>query len=364
MGNGPAAVAWFKDRWVAVGVDRSGKQWRPLAWWSADGLTWASGSLGKVPGGGVSSLLVGLAVQGDTLVAFGWSSSELDTGSTADLARAGGDAASRPVVAAIARGSTGGTLAVQCVPSVRSANALVMTSTDGATWTTVPDSSALHGQPMLGVAALHGSLVAVGGADGTKRSAVWTSADGQHWTKAPDSATLRDGVMQGVIAIGETLVAWGFYLDEEICPAPMLWRSTDGVAWSEVTDPVGLRSVWRSVSTAASAGVGLTAIGTTGGRAVDLTTNDGFAWTAHDLPEDLDYGPIIAVFGGFLASGAQALWFSPDGASWTVLARPRVQFGLLAAASGATIAIGQATNDGGDSFGAGTDVWLGPPVGG
>ena len=308
MGNGPAAIAWFKDRWVAIGADRSGKQWHPLAWWSADGVTWASGSLGKVPGGGVSSLLVGLAIQGDTLVAFGWSSSELDTGSTVDLARAAagpasGDVARRPVVAAVARGSAGAALAVQCFPSVRSANALVMTSTDGATWTTVPDSSALHGQPMLGVAALRGSLVAVGGADGTKRSAVWTSTDGQQWTRAPDSATLRDGVMQGVIAVGDALVAWGFYLDEEICPAPMLWRSTDGVAWSEVSDPIGLRSLWRSVSTAATAGVGLTAIGTTGGRAVDLTTSDGYAWTAHDLPEDLDYGPIIAVPGGFLAGG-------------------------------------------------------------
>ena len=143
MGNGPAAVTWFKDRWVAIGADRSGKQWHPLAWWSADGVTWASGSLGKVPAGGVSSALVGLAVQGDTLVAFGWSSSALDLGSTVDLARAGGspagDAASGHVVAAVTRGSTGATLAVQCIASLRSANALVMTSTDGATWTTVAD---------------------------------------------------------------------------------------------------------------------------------------------------------------------------------------------------------------------------------
>ena len=170
--------------------------------------------------------------------------------------------------------------------------------------------------------------------------------------------------MQGVITVGDALVAWGFYLDEDICPAPMLWRSTDGVAWLEVSDPVGLRSLWRSVSTAATDGLGLTAIGTTGGRASGLTTSDGFAWTAHDMPEDLDYGPIIAVPGGFLAGGAQALWFSPDGAGWTVLARPRMQFELFAAAPGSTIAIGPATNDGSNLFDTGTDVWLGPPVGG
>lgn len=169
--------------------------------------------------------------------------------------------------------------------------------------------------------------------------------------------------MQGVIAVGQTLVAWGFSIDEEICPAPMLWRSIDGTAWSQVSDAVGLQSLWRSLSTAATATIGLTVVGSTSEGARDLTTSDGATWTAHDLPGDLAFGPIIAVPTGFLAGGSEALWFSTDGAAWAVVAKPRVQFGLLAAAPGATIAIGPATNAGSDPFVTGTDIWLGPATG-
>lgn len=359
LGAGPSAVAWFKDRWVAVGVDRPGKRWRPLTWWSADGANWSAGQLGSVPGGDVSSALVGLVVQGDVLVAYGWSSSQLDLGAVVDLANAGGGAATGNVVAAVARGPARAKLAAQCVSSLRSANALVMTSTDGATWTTVPDQPSLRGQPMLGTVAWNGSLVAVGGADGIGRSAAWTSPDGQRWTRAPGSPALNAGAMQGVIAVGGTLLAWGFYLDEEICPAPMLWRSSDGVGWSTVDDAVGLQSLWRSMSTAATATVGLTVVGTGAGQALDLTTTDGATWSAHDLPDDLAFGPVIAVPDGFLAGGTQSVWFSPDGAVWNLAATPGAQFDLLAASPTATIAVARAASVVADLFGGGNDIWLG-----
>lgn len=360
MGDGPTAVTWFKDRWVAIGVDRSGDRWRPLSWSSTDGAAWTASRLGQVPGGVASSELVSLAVRGDLLVAVGWSSSAFDQSATAHLASARGDPAAGHVTAALARGHTNAILAAECFPTLRSADAVVMTSTDGLTWTTVPEQPSLRGQPMLGITVRDGAFAAVGGADGTRRSATWTSSDGIAWTRGPDGESLQAGVMQGIVPVGNTLLAWGFSIDQEVCPAAMLWRSGDGVEWSLVSDPVGVQSLWRSISTAATATIGLTVVGTNSGGAVDLTTADGVSWSAHDLPDDLEYGPIIAWGNGFLAGGAQSLWFSPDGDGWTIVSTPQVQFQLLAAGPGVSIAIGDATNSGSDLFVSGNDVWLGP----
>lgn len=264
------------------------------------------------------------------------------------------------MTAALANGGTNRLLAAECFPTLRSANALVMTSTDGASWTTAPEQPSLRGQPTLGVAVRDGAFVAVGGADGTKRSATWTSLDGIAWTRGPDGPALQAGVMQGIIPVGNSLVAWGFSIDPEVCPAPMLWRSGDGVTWSLVSDRVGVQSLWRSVSTAAGTTIGLTVVGTTGGGPLDLTTADGVTWSAHDLPDDLRYGPIIAWGNGFLAGGAQSLWSSPNGDGWSIVSTPRVQFQLLATGPGASIGIGDATDPGNDQFVSGNDIWLGP----
>ncbi|MBI2781641.1 MAG: hypothetical protein HYX55_07600 [Chloroflexi bacterium] len=363
MGNGPTDVAWFKDRWVAIGVDRSTKRWRPLAWSSTDGVAWTASRLGAIPGRAVSSDLVSLAVRGDLLVAVGWSSSELSQSASVDLARSAGGSGPGHVTTALAREGPHPIPAAACFPTLRSADALVMTSTDGVVWTTVPERPSLKGQPMLGVAVRDGGFIAVGGADGTRRSATWTSPDGVAWTRGPDSPALQAGVMQGVLPIGDALVAWGFFIDPDVCPAPMLWRSVDGSEWSLVSDPVGTQSLWRSISTAATATMGLTVVGTTAGGPLDLTTADGTTWSQHVLPDDLTYGPIIASGGGFLAGGAQSLWRSPDGDKWAVVSTPQVQFQLLATGPGGTIAIGDATDPGSGPFVSGNDVWLGPAGG-
>jgi len=338
------AIAWFRDRWVAIGQAGEGG---PTAWWSTDGVAWQREQL-LLPSPGpdpFSNAIVSLAVREDVLVAVGYtkaeiSSSSIDIGSVALGPLAGSD---RAFAGALAPGPR---LAATCYPVLVSADALVITSSDGQHWSAVPDSAVLHGQPMLGVAVRpDGLFVAAGGADASNRSASWTSKDGRSWTRAPDSEALRAGVITTVVAMGTTILAAGFHRSEPFaCPESDLWRSKDGLRWSVVAKDasVGTEALGRPL--AANTSRALSLADPYGARA--LTTIDGETWSWLQMPADGPTGPLAALPDGFVASGSESLWFTTDGTGWTSMSPPRQGSYKLGVSPDAIIAIGG-------------DIWLG-----
>jgi hypothetical protein len=132
------------------------------------------------------------------------------------------------------------------------ANAIVWTSTDGASWTQVPDHPDFQGAEMHGVAATEGRVVAVGYANDEARGifaapAAWTSTDGLAWRRAeviddvvpvrtpPFSGAIEGAIMgptirtsNGWISTGSAITGGapgGVFLDLPI------WTSVDGTRW-------------------------------------------------------------------------------------------------------------------------------------
>lgn len=174
--DGMAAVTVGGPGLVAVGSAWDAGQ-TAAAWTSVDGLTWS-----KVPYdpedpvfGAGARWIYGVTVGGPGLVAVG-----MADGPDGE----GGDAA-------------------------------VWTSVDGFTWSRVPHDEALFGGPghqeMTDVTAAGSGLVAVGvdeSQDG-EVSAVWTSTDGLTWTRVPDDEAIFTGGMSSVITTESGVVAVG-----------------------------------------------------------------------------------------------------------------------------------------------------------
>jgi hypothetical protein len=184
--------------WLAVGredpvcqLDCGTDPVRPLAWSSADGLTWTS-----IPAVG----------------------------------SAGG-------MDAVTRG-TDGFVAV----GLGKSRAAVWTSPEGATWTPVADSPIFRPRPasdpsfwveMNGVAADHGVVVAVGndgpqgGGDNSARA--WWSADGRTWSEATGQ-WFEGGQVFGLASTPNGFVAVGPSMSSRCIGG--IWESADGRAWT------------------------------------------------------------------------------------------------------------------------------------
>lgn len=139
-----------------------------------------------------------------------------------------------------------------------SKQAYVWTSSDGLTWTQVPDQDSLKDAGMVAVARTATGFVAAGVADG--HAAIWTSPDGQAWSRVPDDrmfgppggatipeapvdqeppvsavdVAVRDGV---IVVLGQS---YGQDVcdparADAICPGIRMWWSADGQSWSRAT---------------------------------------------------------------------------------------------------------------------------------
>jgi hypothetical protein len=256
--------------------------------------------------------------------------------------------------------------------------AAVWTSTDGITWTRVPNDPAIFGgggRPRMDCVTADGpGLIAVGsdGAGGNWDAAVWTSPDGLTWTELPsDDAGLNNPnnqLMLNMTVGGPGLVAVGYDGPWDDLDAAV-WTSTDGLAWTQVPHDEevfgGEATQW--IGSVVAGGPGLVAVGGdwSGGDedAGVWTSMDGLIWNrvAHDEEVfggegDQWMGTVVAASPGLVAAGTDnghaAVWTSPDGVNWTQIAHDDEVFGsggdswisALAAGELGLVAVG--TDDG------------------
>lgn len=194
-----------------------------------------------------------------------------------------------------------------------------MTSTDGATWTVHDDTDA-NDRTWLGIS--YGSwgdtptklFVAVGtGGDATGR--VMTSTDGASWTSAtsPNTATRWEDVCFGVASNEPVFVAVGAN-DGTGASSHHVMVSQNGTTWSgRSLSNVAFRAVC-----AGSVG-GATLFVAVGDAGVVYTSANGISWTASTGSiADANWKSVAHGGGVFVAVGdAGAVMSSPDGVVWT-----------------------------------------------
>ena len=182
-----AGVTAARGRLIAVGSRRTGADVVPAAWVSTDGMTWRAATLPNAGG-----VLTGVAASATSFLAVG--------------ARSDGETA-------------------------EGAGALVLASTDGASWTRVRT----HGLPVAAESALTavvhhrgrwlvaGALVAGAG--------LWGSVDGVTWRAEPSPAA-AGAVVSALAVHRDDLVAAGTTIAGT---APRLWRRQRKGPWVDVT---------------------------------------------------------------------------------------------------------------------------------
>ena len=230
---------------------------------------------------------------------------------------------------------------------------IVLTSTDGATWTQRTSPVATWGS-LYGVTYGNGTFVAVGGFDNTSTSPfILTSPDGITWTEraspitgvgaflsvtygnglfviagtscivsSPDGITWTtryglspstpDKYFYGVAYGKGSFVAVGFDFGNDNL---IILSSPDGATWTKRTSPSG-----GSLSGITFGNDTFVAVGGAGGALV-LTSPDGITWTAQTSPHPLRLNGITYGNGIFMAVGgtqSPSILTSSDGATWTV----------------------------------------------
>jgi len=246
------------------------------------------------------------------------------------------------------------------------ADAVVLTSPDGLSWSRVSHDEAVFGgdgsQHMFGVTAGGPGLVAVGrdgpAVDGEGHAAVWTSPDGLTWSRVPHDEAVFGGPgeqrMVDVAVGGPGLVAVGFDRTTDNTEGDAaVWTSPDGLTWSRIPHDEAVfggdsRQMMLSVTVG---GPGLVAVGSDGNddsdfdRRIDESAADAAVWTSPDgltwsrVPHDeavfggpgaqrmvdvavggpglVAVGSVTETLDGFYELSDAAVWTSLDGFTWS-----------------------------------------------
>ncbi len=186
---------------------------------------------------------------------------------------------------------------------------VVMTSTDGTSWTVEPSIPVFVGASIGGLAGdtAHG-FVAVGQVEGAP--VVWTSADALTWTRAAPADTMSGDQLTDVALAGPGWVAVGNG------PAGgQAWSSGDGRAWLAAPGDSGLDAA--NLSRVVALGSEVLALGTsTGGEGAAWVSSDGATWARLTTGSEFASAQITAVTeidGRYLLLGLTATG-SPVGA--------------------------------------------------
>jgi hypothetical protein len=173
---------------------------------------------------------------------------------------------------------------------------LVLTSTDGSTWSQVPLGDLAQVGSLSDVVAFQAGLVAVGSVwdpNDRQHAIAVASADGLTWQASTDR-DLRNAYMSGIAAWGDGVAAVGCRLGADgLCDRPSVWTSVDGLEWDRVAMP---RSAGEPNAVASGDGL-LVVMGVSSaiadGRPVISTTRDLSTWTRRELGFEGSLGPAV-----------------------------------------------------------------------
>jgi hypothetical protein len=328
---------------LAVGVTLAGLP-RVLA--SSDGRTWtiddADPSLAQAPALHFS-IVNGLAEGATSLVAVGaaaledvssgdaraWSSTDGVHWRAAVASNGMSDASMEGVAAGpdefVAVGSDGFPGGNTQLPGAR--GAAVWRSSDGTTWSRVPNQKSFAGAVMFGIRRTPSGYVAWGevhdpAGTGAQRPPIWTSVDGLTWERATGIADAGGpgNPIASILPLGGRLIAVGSRpSDANGFAVPAMWSSSDGgrtwglfAAPDHIANPVGSGSL-RDI---AVAGSDVLAVGLSESRPGDqgsdlaitwLSADDGATWK--ELAPDPSLGAaivtrLVAIHSGFVAFGS------------------------------------------------------------
>jgi hypothetical protein len=209
------------------------------------------------------------------------------------------------------------------------ARAIVLHSTDGATWTALDGWAAADGTTAI-AAASSGSRTVVVGSSGAG-AAAWVS-DGGTWraSSGADLAGLAGAVvMNSVTATADGWVAGGFRDDPaNLATAAAVWRSTDGATWTLDGTPAVFAG--GRIQGVAASGTTIVAVGTAGDPSygpAGAWVSTGGAWTRATIDDAAGVMRAVAATpDGFVAVGQDGtdrgarVWRSTDGRTWTAIA--------------------------------------------
>jgi hypothetical protein len=130
---------------------------------------------------------------------------------------------------------------------------VIWRSADGRTWDADTNPALELVTPEL-VAAIGDSVFVFGSkescdlllGDGCVKPAddgwgIWRSISNGPWERLPTPESMRSGTMDGVTAANGALFGFGWAGDES--QSPIVWRSVDGLTWTETTDLAGMERI-------------------------------------------------------------------------------------------------------------------------
>jgi len=237
----------------------------------------------------------------------------------------------------------------------------IWTSTDGSSWTWVPDDDRTlfeEGYWPEGVADSKAGVIAWGANNRQGGTVIWRSADFVDWSLVSTGESPLDGesATRGLALASGRFLLYGAPADciveQDICTpvsARRLLISSDGLSWQVVTTPVTFTAIVQTGSGDLLA---------TQRRASEPTTwisyDDGASWERHgaDHPveagtpsatvETIELTPFGLVAAGVTAEKRPVLWISDDGISFTeTLVLPsRANVASVAYGPGWVVAVG------------------------
>lgn len=162
--------------------------------------------------------------------------------------------------------------------------------------------------------------------DGRTTAVAWTSADGTRWVRSDldqgdgrESEASAGARRQGMVAVAGTVITRRGDRDGRV------WTSRDGGSWSVATVPAGGPGDQR-VTSVAGGPLGFVAAGVDGSLPAVWFSPDGMSWTRVGGPfqksqriEAVAVGPQGAVAVGTITTSGDVdgmAWFSADGSTW------------------------------------------------